>query len=73
MSSRSTASCLLETRELAVIGGASRDVWGKPQWAGQVAMGGASPSGMRSHWSDATRYLEGGLCMNGDLENQPGG
>ena len=56
-----------------MIGGASRDVWGKPQWAGQVAMGGASPSGMRSHWSDATRYLEGGLCMNGDLENQPGG
>ena len=73
MSSRSTASCLLETRELAVIGGASRDVWGKPQWAGQVAMGGASPRGMRSHWSDATRYLKGGLCMNGDLDNQPGG
>lgn len=55
------------------MGGASHGGRGGPRLAGQVAMGGASLSGMRSHGSPAAGYLEGGLCMNGDLENQPGG
>lgn len=55
------------------MGGASHGGRGGLRLAGQVAMGRVSPSGMRSHGSVAAGYLEGGLCMNGDLENQPGG